>query len=97
MRTLAIHAAVRVAIKGDIKRWVPPVWVCVPCGSSHGDWFPGPNYPSHGRLELTPYELDLALRLAAAIRAERLTLAELELAAKRDDDLEELMNEVRCA
>ena len=57
MRTLAIRAAVNATVKGGLLD--PPVHVCVPCGSSHGDWFPGEAYTMHGRLDLTPWEREL--------------------------------------
>ena len=91
MRPLAIRAAVNVAVKAEVD---PPLYVCPPCLSSHGDWFPGPNYPSHERVKLTPFELELAKRLATAVRRGQCTHQRLELAVRHDEDLEDLAFEV---
>jgi hypothetical protein len=87
VRPLAVLAATNMSVRAGVD---PPVFVCPPCRSSHGDWFPGPVYTMHERVQLTPFELELARRLAAAVRRGRCSVERIARAISKDEDLEDL-------
>jgi hypothetical protein len=85
VKPLAIRAAALFAVRHN---QTPPAVVCVPCGGSHGvDYWP-PLKSMHSRSVLTPYEVDLAARLAAAVRAGAVPLTRLEVVRGFDSFLE---------
>lgn len=85
MKPLAIRAAVLYSLRQDLP---PPPFVCVPCGSSHGEeYFPPPG-SMHSRVHLTAYEVDLARRVVAAVRAGAVPLTRVEVERNFDSFLE---------
>jgi hypothetical protein len=85
VKPLAIRAAVLYALR---QRMPPPAVVCVPCASSHGvEYWPPPG-SMHSRVVLSPYEVDLAKRLVAAVRAGAVPLTRVEVTRNFDAFLE---------
>jgi hypothetical protein len=85
VKPLAIRASVLYALRQQMP---PPAVVCVPCASSHGtDYWP-PEGSMHSRVVLTPYEVDLATRLVAAVRAGAVPRVQLEVVGSFDRFLE---------